>query len=292
MTDEALAEELSARSQVLCIVNSRKAAQEIFSRLPREGSFHLSTLMVPAQRQALLAEIRQRLDDKLPCRVVSTSLIEAGVDVDFPTVYRELAGLDSILQAAGRCNREGKNSPEESIVTIFKRTEQPPVLFRKAIGAAREALDGDRDPGARETMDRYFNSIRSLNGAAIDKDGVVAALEKGIDGCALPFRTVAEKFHLIDKNTYTVYVPYGEGAALVEQLKAGKGSRELFRRLGRYAVSVYDGHFQKLKAAGALLTAREVPGLDADSAILQDLSLYSETMGLSLDPETGMAEVV
>lgn len=292
MTDEALAEELSARSQVLCIVNSRKAAQEIFSRLPREGSFHLSTLMVPAQRQALLAEIRQRLDDKLPCRVVSTSLIEAGVDVDFPAVYRELAGLDSILQAAGRCNREGENSPEESIVTVFERTEQPPVLFRKAIGAAREALGGDRDPGARETMDRYFNSIRSLNGAAIDKDGVVAAFEKGIDGCALPFRTVAEKFHLIDKNTYTVYVPFGEGAALIQQLKAGESSRELFRRLGRYAVSVYDGHFQILKAAGALLMAREVPGLDADSAILQDLSLYSETMGLSLDPETGKAEFV
>lgn len=107
LTDEALAEELSGQKQVLCIVNSRKAAQTVFARLPREGSFHLSTLMVPAQRQALLREIRQRLKDGLPCRVVSTSLIEAGVDVDFPAVYRELAGLDSVLQAAGRCNREG-----------------------------------------------------------------------------------------------------------------------------------------------------------------------------------------
>ena len=93
---------------MLCIVNSRKAAQRIFERLPQEGSFHLSTLMIPVQRQKILEEIRERLKAGLPCRVVSTSLIEAGVDVDFPAVYREMAGLDSILQAAGRCNREGK----------------------------------------------------------------------------------------------------------------------------------------------------------------------------------------
>ena len=92
------------------MVNSRKAAQAIFAKLPEEGSFHLSTLMVPEHRRAVLEEIRRRLNDGLPCRVVSTSLIEAGVDVDFPAVYRELAGLDSILQAAGRCNREGKRA--------------------------------------------------------------------------------------------------------------------------------------------------------------------------------------
>ena len=250
MTDEALAAELSEKTQVLCVVNSRRAAQAIFDLLPREGSFHLSTLMVPVQRQALLAEIRQRLDDGWPCRVVSTSLIEAGVDVDFPAVYRELAGLVSILQAAGRCNREGENSPEESIVTVFERTERPPLLFQQAIQAAREALKKNPDPGALETMDLYFASIRSLKGEEIDSAGVVAAFEKGIKGCGLPFRTVAEKFHLIDRNTYTVYVPYGEGADFVEQLKAGKPSKELFRRLGRYVVSVYDDHFRELERPG------------------------------------------
>lgn len=88
--------------------------------------------------------------------VVSTSLIEAGVDVDFPAVYRELAGLDSVLQAAGRCNREGKRPAEESIVSVFERTELPPLLFRTAVGAAREALAGDRDPGAPETWTVIF----------------------------------------------------------------------------------------------------------------------------------------
>lgn len=290
LTDEALAEQLSGQEQVLCIVNSRKAAQTVFARLPKEGSFHLSTLMVPAQRQALLNEIRRRLKEGLPCRVVSTSLIEAGVDVDFPAVYRELAGLDSVLQAAGRCNREGKRPAEESIVSVFERTELPPLLFRTAVGAAREALAGDRDPGAPETMDRYFRSLRDLTGDAIDKQRVVESFEKGIAGCGLPFRTVAEKFHLIDQNTYTVYIPFEEGKALLEQLQTQGGTRELYRKLGRYAVSVYEQHFQALYVAGALLTAKEVSALDPDSAILSDMDLYDETMGLSLEPETGKAK--
>lgn len=292
LEDDALAERLSEHRQVLCIVNSRKAAQSIFARLPQEASFHLSTLMVPAQRQTLLDEIRRRLKAGEPCRVVSTSLIEAGVDVDFPAVYRELAGLDSVLQAAGRCNREGKRAPEESIVTVFERAELPPMLFRTAIGATREALMNSCDIGARETMQNYFDALRSLSGETLDKSGVIKAFEKGINGCELPFRTVAENFHLIDQNTRTVYVPFGGGAALVEQLKEGECSKGLYRKLGRYAVSVYEPHFQKLYAAGALLTAQEAPALDEDSAILNDMSLYSEMTGLTLEPETGKAEFI
>ena len=292
LTDEALAEQLSEQRQVLCIVNSRKAAQSLYALLPSEGSYHLSPLMVPAQRQALLGEIRERLRRDEPCRVVSTSLIEAGVDVDFPAVYRELAGLDSVMQAAGRCNREGKRPADESVVTIFERTELPPLLFQSAIGAAREALGGDRDPAAPETMAQYFHSLRDLSGDALDKQGVIKAFTQDIEGCEFPFRTVAEKFRLIDRNTYTVYIPYGEGADLLRRLQDGECSKGLYRKLGRYAVSVYDKHFQALYNAGALLTAREVPALDSDSAILTDLTLYSETMGLSLEPETGKAEFI
>lgn len=292
LPDEALARQLSALNQVLCIVNSRRAAQQIFSLLPPEGSYHLSTLMVPVQRQTMLQDIRSRLRHGLPCRVVSTSLVEAGVDVDFPAVYRELAGLDSVLQAAGRCNREGKRPPEESIVTIFQRTEPPPVLFQTAISAAREALAHDRDPGDPETMDRYFRSLRSLTGDALDKQGVVRAFIDGVRGCAMPFRTVAEQFHLIDRNTHTVYIPYGEGETLIRRLQEGECSRDLYRRLGRYAVSVYEPHFRALYDAGALLTARDVPALDEDSAILADMSLYSPALGLTLTPEMGKAEII
>ena len=292
LSDEALAEQLSEQRQVLCIVNSRKAAQSVYALLPPDGSYHLSTLMIPAQRQALLVEIRERLRRDEPCRVVSTSLIEAGVDVDFPAVYRELAGLDSVMQAAGRCNREGKRPADESVVTIFERTELPPLLFQKTIEVAREALGGGRDIAEPETMARYFCILRDLTGDALDKQGVIKAFTQGIEGCEFPFRTVAEKFRLIDRNTYTVYIPYGEGAALLQRLQDGECSKGLYRKLGRYAVSVYDKHFQALYNAGALLTARELPALDSDSAILTDLTLYSETMGLSLEPEAGKAEFI
>lgn len=292
LTDEALAEQLSKQRQVLCIVNSRKAAQSLYALLPPEGCYHLSTLMIPAQRQALLGEIRERLKHGKTCRVVSTSLIEAGVDVDFPAVYRELAGLDSVMQAAGRCNREGKRPADESVVTIFERTELPPLLFQTAVGAAKEALGEDRDPAAPETMTRYFHSLRGLTGDALDKHGIIKAFTQGIEGCEFPFRTVAETFHLIERNTYTVYIPYGEGAVLLQRLQDGECSKSLYRKLGRYAVSVYDKHFQALYNAGALLTAQDVPSLDGDSAILTDLTLYSETMGLSLEPEAGKAEFI
>lgn len=248
--------------------------------------------MIPAQRQALLWEIRQRLQDGLPCRGVSTSLVEAGVDVDFPAVYRELAGLDSVMQAAGRCNREGKHPADESIVTVFERTELPPMLFRTAVGAAREALAGGHEIDAPETMERYFRSLRSLTGDALDKQGIIKAFAQGIEGCELPFRTVSERFHLINQDTDTVYIPLGEGEKLIERLKAGECSKALYRQLGRYAVSIYEQHFRALYAAGALLTAREIPVLDERSAVLNDMTLYSEVMGLSLEPETGKALLV
>ncbi|MFR5796899.1 MAG: hypothetical protein ACLUI3_16130 [Christensenellales bacterium] len=148
------------------------------------------------------------------------------------------------------------------------------------------------DIGARETMQNYFDALRSLAEKHSTSRVLSRRLKEGINGCELPFRTVAENFHLIDQNTRTVYVPFGGGAALVEQPKEGECSKGLYRKLGRYAVSVYEPHFQKLYAAGALLTAREVPALDEDSSILNDMSLYSEMTGLTLEPETGKAEFI
>ena len=289
LEDDALAELLCAHEQVLCIVNSRKAAQSIFSQLPEEGSFHLSTLMVPKHRRAVLEEIRRRLNDGLPCRVVSTSLVEAGVDIDFPAVYRELAGLDSILQAAGRCNREGKRAAEDSIVTIFRRTEKAPPLFGQAIGATNIALDNNADPASPQTMENYFCELRKLNGSAIDKIGVIDAFERGRGGSLYPFRTIAENFRMIDNDTRTVYIPWKDGSELIERLCDGACSKKLYRQLGQYAVQVYDAHFQALYDAGALQTADETNGLDDRSAILCDLSLYDEKTGLSLKADSGQA---
>ena len=285
-SNAALAEELRAQRQVLCIVNSRKAAQEIHALLAGEGSFHLSTLMCPAHRQAVLQTVRRRLVDGLPCRVISTSLIEAGVDVDFPAVYREMAGLDSILQAAGRCNRNGRRDAAQSVVSIFTGESPAPRLFRQNVKAASEALEGRRDPGDPESVRRYFTSYRSFVGDGLDRCRVVNRLRDGIAGCLLPFRTVAGDFHMIKRDCVTVYIPYADGAALCEALLSGHASRELYRRAGRYSVSIYPGHYQ------ALLSAGDVVPLDEESAVLLNPALYSAETGLSLVADTGKAEFI
>ena len=278
MTYEELATQLQEQDQVLCIVNSRKSAQEIFLRLEGQGCFHLSTLMYPAHRRAQLEEIRYRLDMGLPCRVVSTSLIEAGVDVDFPAVYREEAGLDSILQAAGRCNREGKRPIENSIVTVFRGEGSTPPLFATAIGAGREAMAHYEDITSPEAVHTYFSNLLDLKGTeAQDAQHILPLMKSEL----FPFRTVSERFHLIDSPTVTVYIPKGDGIGLIERLRMGECSRDLYRQLGQYGVSVYEQHFNALDQAG------ELERLEDGSVILSNLDLYSENTGLSLKADSG-----
>ena len=286
LSNAALAAELSAQAQVLCVVNTRKAAQEVYRLMTGEGNYHLSTLMVPAHRHAILQTVRQRLAEGLPCRVISTSLIEAGVDVDFPAVYREMAGLDSIMQAAGRCNRNGKRDASESPVTLFTGETPPPKLFQQNIKAAVEALDGDRDPGDPESIRRYFTTYRSYVGDGLDSAEVVKRLRDGLSGCQLPFRTVAESFRMIREDCMTVYVPYGEGAALCETILSGSAVREIYRRAGRYSLSLYSEHYRALLAAG------DIAPLDEDSGVLTNSALYGEQTGLSLQADTGKAQFI
>ena len=283
LTQAELAGELQDREQVLCIVNSRAAAQEVFSRLAGEGNFHLSTLMYPAHRREMLKEIKIRLREGLPCRVVSTSLIEAGVDVDFPAVYREEAGLDSILQAAGRCNREGKRPAEESTVTIFRREGKSPALFQTAIDVSQGVLSRHPEPDAPAAIHDYFTQLLDVKGEiAQDKEGIMKLMAEG----SRPFGKVAEKFRMIDNPTRTVYIPLDEGAGLVERLRAGEGGRSLFRKLGRYGVTVYEKHFDALERAGDLEL------LPDGSAVLRNTALYSNVTGLSLDGDAGKAEFI
>lgn len=278
LSREDLAGQINAQRQALCIVNSRKSAQKIYALLDQEGAFHLSTLMFPAHRKAVLKEIRARLDDDLPCRVVSTSLIEAGVDVDFPAVFREEAGLDSILQAAGRCNREGRNAAEESIVTVFRSDSPPPRLFDIPIAAGREAMKQFSQLDSPEAIRCYFQELLDLKGPeALDQKGILPLMERE----AMPFRKVSERFHLIDSETRTIYIPLGAGAELIRRLRAGEHGRALFRSLGQYGVSVYPDHFAALDRVGAL----EV--LEDGTAVLTDLALYDSKMGLSLAADQG-----
>lgn len=280
LTWDEVVEGLNAHAQVLCIVNTRNSAQQLFERLEGEGTFHLSTLMYPAHRREQLKEIRHRLSEGLPCRVVSTSLIEAGVDVDFPAVYREISGLDSILQAAGRCNREGKRPVQDSVVTIFTGEDNIPPLFQMAIGAGKAVMQHHPDIASREAIHEYFHQLLDLKGKeAQDMQRILPVMRTEL----FPFRTVAERFHLIDSPTRTVYIPLGKGAELIERFRSGERHQGLFRQLGQYGVSVYERHFAGLNQAGDLEL------LENGTAILCNLALYSEQTGLSLEADSGKA---
>lgn len=282
LTTDELVSRLESQQQVLCIVNTRKFAQEVYEALPSEGRFHLSTLMCPVHRKQKLDEIRERLKSGKTCRVVSTSLIEAGVDVDFPRVFREMAGLDSILQAAGRCNREGKRSAESSIVTVFESENKVNKLIAVNRDAAEETVRDWTQPNTTSTIERYFKAYRDFL-RNDDKSGVMTASEKGISGCGLPFEWIAKEFKLIDQNTFTVYISVGDGKELISRLREGERSRELYRKAGMYSVSIYENHFNALINAGAAEPFGE------DAAFLTDCSLYSDEKGLSTDVDGGSA---
>ena len=278
---KAIAEVMNTHEQALCIVNSRKNAQTLYDQLEPEGSYHLSTFMVPEHRDKQLREIRCRLKSGLTCRVVSTSMIEAGVDVDFPVVYRELAGLDSILQAAGRCNREGRRPAEKSVVTVFSTENPSPPIFSIQIKATEMTFEKYSDFTSAEAIAYYFNELRSLNGKeAQDAKRILFQLKRH----NFPFRTISEQFHLIENSTSIVYVPMGEGADLLERFRNGERSRSLFRKMSRFSVSVYDQHLN------ALLTAGDVCQLEgSDMYELVNPNLYSEEKGLSLNADFGKA---
>ena len=288
LSPDALAARLAAQPQVLCVVNRRKTAQELFAQLPQEGSYCLTTLLCAADRRRQLEQIRQRLRDGLPCRVVSTSLIEAGVDVDFPAAYRELCGLDSLLQTAGRCNREGKRAAAESAVYCFSLEDCPtPQMLAQNASALQYAVRCcDEDYTRLNTpaaIHAYFEELYFARGTeALDKKGILKAFREGIAGCCYPFAQVAEQFQFIETPTRTVYLSLDEGTDLCEKLRSGLCSRSLLRRLGTYSVACYQKQFDALDAAGALDI------LPNGSAILRDPAKYDRRTGLAMDVETGI----
>ncbi|MGN0478652.1 MAG: CRISPR-associated helicase Cas3' [Hominenteromicrobium sp.] len=281
LTQETLAQRLNAEHQVLCVVNTRAQAVRLFEQLEPEGSFHLSTLMTPVHRKAVLDEIRIRLKEGKTCRVVSTSLIEAGVDVDFPAVYREEAGLDSILQAAGRCNREGKRDHAESVVWWFRLPEKTPPLFSVPVGVLRETALSFADLTCPEAIHAYFSGLLGVRAGGLDKAGVMQLHKAGKNGCRLPFREIADAVKLIDDRTTPVLIPIGGGADCLEQLRSGALSRALLRKAGRYSVSIYEQHLMRLTETGSVI--RLADGLYA----LADTALYSDKTGLSLQADPG-----
>ena len=284
LTQDVLETQLAAQSQVLCVVNRRKLAQTLFDAMPQEGRYCLTTLLCAHDRKEKLAEIRDRLKTGKPCRVISTSLIEAGVDVDFPLVYREQAGLESVLQTAGRCNREGKRKAEESFVRVFAlEGSELPRMLRPNLAAWEAARRSHAKMDTPEAIHSYFEALlyKLKSPQALDQKAILTAFEKGRDGGQFPFAAVAEEFRLIESPTKAIYLPVGEGAALCRALQEGQYSRGLLRKLGMYTVEVYPDHFAALCRAGALDVQQD------GNAVLTDLRLYAPDTGLAMDAQAG-----
>jgi CRISPR-associated endonuclease/helicase Cas3 len=257
-TDEDMSARLNAHPQVLCIVNTRKHAKGLFSRLEEDGSYHLSTLMCPAHRTETLRCIEARLKAGDFCRVVSTQVMEAGIDVDFPVGYRALAGLDSIVQAGGRVNREGRQKSGELFVfsprTKFIR--RTPIFIKQTAAVAESILREHDDPAAVVAIEDYYNRLYGLHDEhGFDVKGIVEYLDRGPNRIDFDFKTAAENFKLIEQNTVSVIIPYcDEACRWIEELKYTDYPFSTMRKLQKYVVNIYEGEFLNLQSTGVIQT--------------------------------------
>ncbi len=254
-----IADELQNQEQVLCIVNTRNQCRELHDLMP-EGTLHLSRLMCTAHIMDIIEEIKLRLKEKKPVRVISTQLIEAGVDIDFPVVYRAIAGLDSIAQCAGRCNREGKlnNENKLGLMKVFVPSKGTPIgLMRKGADTFKEMIINKPD-NANSLLEpqtfhyyflKFYNKIDNFDIADIGD-----SLWKDAQYMKFQFATAARDFRLIDdKGSKTILVEYKDGCDLIQLLKRKGPEPWLMRKLQRYAVSVNERDFEEIRKAGLIV---------------------------------------
>jgi CRISPR-associated endonuclease/helicase Cas3 len=308
MSDNTLVEEISAHEQALVIVNSRAHALKLYELATTQGLaglIHLTTRQTAFDRRAILADIRERLRDDRPCRVIATSLVEAGVDLDFPRVWRAEAGLEQIAQAAGRCNREGKRAVSESIVTIFTPAEaRPPPEIEALTRDMKRIRERHRDdllsPSA---IDDYFSevywrldqsgldriSVRDRDGRRISKPVLGHFLASG-GKTEFAYRTVAESFRMIDEGMKAVIVPSsGDADATLADLHSGRHPvGQLARRLQPHLVQTpFLAYAELLKYGRTRFVAEERFG--QQFCVLQSQELYSPAVGLLWEQAARMA---
>jgi len=281
---EDIAEELRDYEQVLCIVNTRQDCRELHVLMPA-GTIHLSATMCGEHRSWVIAEIKRRLDAGETCRVISTQLVEAGVDIDFPVVYRAFAGLPSIAQAAGRCNREGLADKLGQAIVFMPPKAAPIGDLRKAEDALTNLLATDGfDVESPASYPKFFEHFY---GAQNDLGSVFADwLTKDARNFQFQFREAAAAFRMIDdKASATVVVRYGGNAALIRSLLAVGPKRDIMRYLQRYTVSIPCHTLTRLRDKGFVEEPHPGIYVQADMA-----SLYSETFGLDVYRDAPDAE--
>jgi CRISPR-associated endonuclease/helicase Cas3 len=281
---ESIRDELLKYDQVLCIVNSRKDCRDLHTIMPEE-TIHLSALMCGEERSVVISDIKEKLRKGEPIRVISTQLVEAGVDIDFPVVYRALIGFDSIAQAAGRCNRENKlaqHGKRGKVVVFVPPRPAPPGLLRQMEYACREILRTNRvEHLSPELFTKYFKQFYArLN--TVDKPQFYNRLVRDATSFEFQFRTLAQDFHLIEENQVSIVVWYenpkngNDSRRLIEKLRYQGPNRELMRKLQRFLVNVHFRHFEQIQRQGFV---EEVAGYWVQNGD----GLYKPGIGLQLD---------
>jgi len=247
---DEIAAELAKHPKVLCIVNTRRDAKELFERIPKEGiCLHLSRMMCPAHVSATIEQIKEalKIQNDPPIRVIATQLIEAGVDIDFPVVFRQEAGLDSILQAAGRCNREGKYGICSTYVFSLGKEHQLPPGFITQTNNARIGMGKQHDWFSPEAMTSYFKQLHARIGN-FDEKQIQTLLYKP----ECEFEEAAHQFHLIDDQTISVIINWNGSIDLYQQLVIHGPSYSLMKKLAQYSVNIRERDFNNLKNMGAI----------------------------------------
>lgn len=294
-----LVERIAAHHEVLCVVGTRGLARAVYDdvvaraaergdlsdvkRAFDEGYFHLSAFMIPAHRSAMLERIRKRLDRKERCVVVSTQLVEAGVDVDFPEVYRELAGLDSVVQAAGRCNREGR-LPGAGTVRVFELSingerQKTETWLEKMKGIARDVIRENGGKVEEGLIPAFFKT--RYDSECLDAKGIfqkTATRDLIFDRFeTMPFEQCALDYRIIEDDSVPVFVPWGaEGRALLKELLASKNPAGMAMRLQRFSVGVPIWSIEGYKQADAVEELEPFLILKEDGC----RSFYREDVGL------------
>lgn len=284
VAEEDLIARLNEEMQALCIVNTRRRAQSLYRQLGGEGIYHLSTSMYPKHRQRILRFVRERLKDGKRCILISTSLVEAGVDLDFQAVYRQLAGVDSMIQAAGRCNREGRRGRQESNVFLFQFQDAEKVPGqRQQIDVTKMLLTDGADIDSLETVHKYFEMLYHFRGESLDKKRILEEFQKQ----NYHFAKVGKEFRLIEEDTRTLCIVREDGAAELLNWMRGQGyTKSGMRKISQYCIQVREHEFEKLYGAGMV---RPVSADMEDFLELIDSAQYTDEMGLDFAMEDGIS---
>jgi len=280
-----LSKTLCCYESVLCVVNTRKSARDLHSVMPH-GTMHLSGLMCAEDRSDVISEVKERLKNRQPIRLISTQLIEAGVDIDFPIVFRSYAGIDSIVQAAGRCNREGRLRSGGKVMIFNSPTSSPSGLLRKGEDAAHYILDKQEVLELSDDMfERYFKRYYSTV-TNFDKPDFAELMLKNSRKAEFQFRTYSKNYRMIDnKAQKSIIIPYMSAKSskssltLIEDIENEQmWGVSLFRRLQRFIVTLPGRTFDDMSAKGYVKIID-----DGDYGVLRVPELYRPGTGLILD---------